>query len=106
LDMTQSADFSAALVEGIAKVASQVANVCVFTAPKDDGVDAELTSVVVEWADSTASLVLNDADADCQQGWVWNANGEIELCAATCEAVKADAGAVVSVSIGCAEILK
>jgi hypothetical protein len=106
LDMTQSTDFTTALVDGLAAIADQVVSVCTFAAPADAAADQDQTAVILEWGDGTAAQVLHDADADCQEGWVWNAAGEIELCAATCAAVKADPGASISVSLGCDELVR
>lgn len=103
-DMTQAPDFSQALAEGLAKIADQVASTCAFAPPAD--IDPSQTAVIVERSDGSAHLILNDADADCGEGWTWNAAGEIELCAATCEALKADPGGKVSVSLGCAELIR
>ena len=105
-DMTQAPDFSQALADGLAKIAVQVASTCAFAAPKGDGIDLATTSVIVERGDGSALRVLNDADAECGEGWMWNAAGEIELCPITCEALKADPGGQVSVSLGCVDLIR
>lgn len=106
LDMTQSADFSAALAEGLAAIADQVASTCVFAAPADKSVDLDEISVILESSDGSAKLIIEDAEGDCSEGWLWNANGEIELCGLTCAGLETDPGAVVSVSLGCTSIIR
>lgn len=106
-DMTQAPDFAAALTEGLAAIADQVAGSCVFQAPDEGNIDLSTASVVVEWGDGSADLVMRDDDADCSsEGWKWNAAGEIELCPATCAKVETTAGSTVSVSLGCTELVR
>ena len=106
LDMTQSADFSAALADGLAAIADQVVSTCVFAAPDSMDFDLEDINVIVEAADGSAKLIIEDAEGDCGEGWSWNAAGEIELCALTCAGLESSPGAVVSVSLGCVELIR
>ncbi len=106
-DMTQSPDFSTALADGLAAISDQVKSTCIFAAPNEVGLDLNATSVIIERSDGSAVLALNDEDGvDCQEGWIWNTAGEIELCPATCASVESDPGAVVSVSLGCEELIR
>lgn len=103
-DMTQAPDFSVVLAEGLAAIADKVSATCTFQmppAPEGESIDPDLTSVMITHSDGTAVLAMHDADADCTEGWVWGADGEIVLCAATCAGIEADPGANVSVSLGC-----
>lgn len=106
LDMTQSADFSAALADGLAAIADQVVSTCVFAAPDSMDFDLEDINVIVEAADGSAKLIIEDAEGDCGEGWSWNAAGEIELCPLTCAGLESSPGAVVSVSLGCVELIR
>jgi len=104
-DMTAALDFSAALADGLASIAEQVVSTCTFAKPTDPSVDLNEIDVIVQLS-SGASAVLEDGMGDCTEGWVWNANGEIELCPQTCATLQADPGGKVSVSFGCGDIIR
>lgn len=103
-DMTQATDFGVALAEGLAAIATQVNESCDFelpAAPDGETIDPDLTNVILDWTDGTSVLVLRDDVDVCTEGWVLRDDGRLELCPTTCEAFKADQGALVSVSLGC-----
>ncbi len=103
-DMSEAPDFSEALTEGLNEIATQVAKTCSFVPPDPgDGktLDPDLTSVIINWTDESSELVLRDDVGECSEGWTWTEDGEIELCEATCETLETDAGAEVTVSLGC-----
>jgi hypothetical protein len=104
MDMTQEPDFAAALTAGLAAVVGQVVNSCTFEvpqAPPGETIDPLLTSMIVSWGDGSTSLVLRDDNGGCVEGWEFDADGNVSLCAATCDRAKADAGATVRLTFGC-----
>ena len=48
------------------------------------------------------TLVLPDGQGTCSEGWSFDASGNVVLCPATCDKVKADATATVELLFGCA----
>jgi hypothetical protein len=108
LDMTTAADFATALSAALADIGTAVVQTCTFTAPDSTAaLDLETTTVLLTRSDQTSVLVLPDADADCALGgWTRGPNDEVILCPATCDMVNADAGAEVSMSIGCNIVIK
>lgn len=104
LDMTQEPDFAGALSEGLARIAGQLIDSCTFQVPEPpDGeeIDANKTNLIVRWGDGKASLILPDNIGDCSDGWKFNDEGDVELCGDTCDEVKLDALASVSLNFGC-----
>jgi len=108
LDMTASSDFAAALGTALADIGTAVVKTCTFTAPENTvQLDLETTTVILTHSDQTSVLILPDADSDCAEGgWTRGPNSEIVLCPVTCDMVNADAGAEVSMSIGCNVVIK
>lgn len=103
LDMTQEPDFGQALVEGLATVVGQIIDTCTFAvppAPDGQTVDPNRTTLIVQ-SSSGASLVKQDNKGDCGDGWRFNAAGQVELCPATCDRIKADSSASVQLMFGC-----
>jgi len=104
MDMTQEEDFGAALRAGLAAIAGQVIDACTFAVPdppNDETIDPALTNLVVTWGSGSSSLYLPDNVGACDVGWTFNAAGQVELCPATCDEVKLDAGATVQLTFGC-----
>jgi len=105
MDMTQEPDFGEALRAGLAAIAGQVVDSCTFAVPDppsdQDVIDPTLTNLVVTWGSGSASLYLPDNVGACDTGWTFNADGQVELCPATCDEVKLDAGATVQLTFGC-----
>lgn len=104
MDMTQEPDFGAALRAGLAAIAGQVVDSCTFAVPEppnNETIDRSLTNLVVTWDDGSASLYLPDNVGDCNTGWTFNDEGQVELCPSTCDEVKLDAGATVQLTFGC-----
>jgi hypothetical protein len=103
MDMTQSADFAAALREGLGSVAQQIAT-CTYAIPTPSNgmvIDTGAVNLIVH--SSTGSvLVLPDGQGGCTEGWTFNTDGSVQLCDATCAAVQADASARVELLFGCA----
>jgi hypothetical protein len=108
LDMTTAPDFAAALGTALAEIGDAVVKTCSFTVPEDvTAFELENTTVIFKRSDQTAALVLPDADGDCAAGgWTRGPSNEVILCPATCDLVNADAGAEVSMSIGCNIVVK
>jgi hypothetical protein len=110
MDMTQEEDFSTALSEGLAAVAGQVVDTCSFVVPEPpqgQTLDPDTTNLIAVWGDGTATAFLRDAEGACDSGWNFDATGtQIELCPASCDQLKAGAGATVRLSFGCENIIK
>lgn len=110
MDMTQEEDFSTALSEGLAAVAGQVVDTCSFVVPEPpegQTLDPDTTNLIAVWGDGTATAFLRDAEGACDTGWNFDATGtQIELCPASCDQLKAGAGATVRLSFGCENIIK
>lgn len=110
LDMTQEANFSAALTEGLAAIVGEVVDTCTFVAPsppEGQTLDPNTLSLIAIWADGTATAFLRDNVGACDAGWNFDDSGEqMVLCPATCDLLKAGQGATVEVSSGCTEIIK
>lgn len=108
LDMTAASDFATALSTALADIGTAVVQTCTFTAPDSTAaLDLETTTVILTRSDQTSVLILPDADSDCAQGgWTRGPNNEVVLCPVTCDMVNADAGAEVSMSIGCNVVIK
>lgn len=106
LDMTQEPDFAAALDEGLKAIAGEIVDTCTFQLPApptpDDEIDPNKTNVIVSWGSGEKALLLRDDIDDCSEGWTFNADGAIELCAASCQRLKSDVGASVDLNFGCA----
>ncbi len=104
LDMTQEPDFAQALSTGLANIAGQIIDSCTFkvpTPPSGQNIDPNKTNLIVRWGDGNASLILQDNVDDCGDGWEFNAAGDVVLCGETCNEVKLDAQASVSLTFGC-----
>ncbi|HYO93615.1 MAG TPA: vWA domain-containing protein [Polyangiaceae bacterium] len=105
MDMTQSADFSQALRDGLADVAGQIAPCSYAFPPPPSGqvLDTNKVNLIVK-SGSQSSLVLRDDVGDCTQGWQLNANQEVVLCPQTCAEVQADASMSVELVFGCGSV--
>jgi hypothetical protein len=110
MDMTQEEDFSTALSEGLAAVAGQVVDTCSFVVPEPpegQTLDPDTTNLIAVWGDGTATAFLRDAEGACDTGWNFDTTGsQIEFCPASCDQLKAGAGATVRLSFGCENIIK
>jgi hypothetical protein len=103
MDMTQAPDFAAALSAGLKSVASQIAS-CVYTVPPPPAgqtINPAAINLIVH-SQGGDTLVLPDGQGACSEGWSFDASGNIVLCPATCDAVKADTTARVELLFGCA----
>lgn len=104
MDMTQEPNFAEALQAGLTSIAGQIIDSCTFAVPEPpDGeeINPDLTNLIITWGSGTNSLILRDDIGTCTDGWQFNAAGEVELCGATCDEVKLDAQASVSLNFGC-----
>lgn len=104
-DMTAEPDFAAALTAGLGKIAGQVSETCTYkvpTPPAGRSINPYATNVIVRWSDGSSSLILRDDDTDCGEGWMKGDGDNIILCPTTCEQVKTDGRAAVTLSFGCA----
>jgi hypothetical protein len=104
MDMTQETDFAQALRDGLASVVGQVVDSCTFAVPappEGETIDANQTNLIINWTNGDSSLILPDNTGDCSEGWQFTATDEVTLCAASCEAIKADSGATVQLTFGC-----
>jgi hypothetical protein len=104
MDMTQEPDFAAALSAGLQSIVGQVVDSCTFVIPappSGETIDPNLTNLIINWTDGSSSLILPDNMGDCAEGWQFSGTDQVTLCAASCDAIKADAGASVQLTFGC-----
>jgi hypothetical protein len=102
MDMTQAPDFASALAAGLSSVATQIAS-CKYTVPTPPAgktIDPAAINLIVH-AQSGDTLVLPDGQGTCSEGWSFDAEGNVVLCPATCDKVKADVSARVELLFGC-----
>lgn len=103
MDMTEEADFGAALAQGLGEVVGQI-NTCTYAVPPPPaGKELDLNAInLIVTAGGESELVLPDGKGSCSEGFQLNADGQIVLCEATCERVQQDSGASVQLLFGCA----
>ena len=104
MDMTQEPDFAQALADGLRSVVGQVVDSCSFaipTPPAGQTVNPNQTNLIITWSNGDSSLILPDGIGDCSEGWQFTGTDQVTLCAASCDAIKADAGARVQLTFGC-----
>ncbi len=102
LDMSEAPDFSAALRAGLAQVIGQIGQ-CTYNVPEPpEGQSLDLTEVnlILETSEG-AKLLLPDTVGECSEGWQFNDQDQVVLCADTCNAVKSDLTARVQLLFGC-----
>ncbi|MFZ5892622.1 MAG: hypothetical protein ACOY0T_16305 [Myxococcota bacterium] len=103
IDLTQAADFSAALRKGLGYISRQIVS-CSYEVPEksDTGeiVNPNLINVIYTPSGGAPTLVEQNANADCRQGWQL-AGGNVVLCPDTCEQIQADAGSKFELLFGC-----
>jgi hypothetical protein len=101
-DMTQVADFGAALRDGLAQIAGQVVS-CSYslpTPPAGKTINPEAVNVVLTANSGSTELVLRDDMGGCTEGWQYT-NNQVVLCDATCNRAKSEAGGRVALHFGC-----
>ncbi len=104
MDMTQAPDFSAALANGLATVVGQVVDSCTFAiplAPDGSTINPNETNLIINWTNGESTLILPDNTGDCSEGWQFTGTDQVTLCAGSCSAIQADAGARVQLTFGC-----
>lgn len=102
MDMTQEENFADALRRGLGSVASQIAS-CTYAIPEPPNgevIDRGKVNLIVQ-SDDGAVLVNPDGQGECTEGWVYDDDGNVQLCPATCSAVQADPSAQVKLLFGC-----
>ena len=120
-DMTRETDFSGALSAALQSIRGQIIDRCTFALPEPPPgtvISTDLTQIIVEWGDGMSSLIQQDEEGDCVDGWrvASNSNSNsnsnededededektISLCQKTCDDVKADGRARIFFSFGC-----
>jgi hypothetical protein len=105
-DMSAEPNFAGALTDGLREITGSVSNPCSFEIPSDaptgTTIDPNKTNVIIEWSSGSAALIIRDDQGDCSEGWRVASNGQLELCGGTCDRIKGDASARVTLSFGCA----
>jgi hypothetical protein len=107
VDVTSAAGTSAAFQQALATIRGQAGTGCSFALPAPPAgktLDINAVNVVYTANGKTETLTYNK---DCTGGTGWHydnlaAPASIQLCQATCDAVKANAGGKVSIAFGCA----
>ncbi|HET9932584.1 MAG TPA: vWA domain-containing protein [Polyangiaceae bacterium] len=105
IDLTQSADFGAALADSLAKIAGAAVQ-CSYELPSPGAgktLDLNAINVVLTGSNGSKTLIARSEDPNCSEGWKLNGN-LVELCSNTCTQAKADTGASLKLMFGCASV--
>jgi Mg-chelatase subunit ChlD len=108
LDMTQAADFGAALTAGLDTIAKRVVVKCLYdvpVAPDGQTIDPNSTNLVYGDGTGASYLVLQNGAETCDKGFHFiNDMTMIEICGSTCEQLTSNAKASLSLLFGCSAI--
>lgn len=106
MDLTTSPDFSKALRDGLAHVASQIA-ACNYELPEPPAgevLDQSRINVILTPGNGKApQLIGPSADAKCSEGWAIK-DGLVTICPKTCEAIQKDEEATLELLFGCVPV--
>jgi hypothetical protein len=84
------------------------ATTCTYLVPVSDGMvfDPNLVNVIYTAADQTQYGVTVNNSATCDFGWHYidDAKTEIEICGSTCDTIKHDSGAQITLWFGCSGV--
>lgn len=107
-DMSVESDFAQGLKQALANITKKVIS-CTYPLPtpkSGESLDPAAVNVVLTRTDGSMALLLKNDQPDCTEGWYYAGGGkEVRLCAASCEAANADAGANLELFFGCASIV-
>ncbi|MFZ5895797.1 MAG: hypothetical protein ACOY0T_32370 [Myxococcota bacterium] len=104
IDLTQSADFGAALRQSLAEIAASVTS-CSYQLPAGLSSDASTLNLVYVAGDGTRTLLRRDASVSCSEGWQLG-DGFVSLCSTACRRIKADPAARIQAFVGCSSAAK
>ncbi|MGC4087614.1 MAG: hypothetical protein QM756_06915 [Polyangiaceae bacterium] len=103
IDLTQAADFSAALRKGLGYISRQVVS-CSYEVPakssSGEDVNPNLVNVIYTPNGGTPVLIEQSPSADCNEGWQLS-GGNVVLCPATCDRIQSDSGSRFELLFGC-----
>jgi hypothetical protein len=105
IDLTTASDFGAALRDGLARIAGQVVSCAYDLPPPPAGktLDPGQINVIYTPTAGGEKAIGRNTSASCDAGWQLNGN-QVQLCQATCDLIKADAGARLELLFGCATV--
>lgn len=102
-DMSVEPDFSAGLQRALASIAGEIIG-CEYSIPPppsaSETVNRDEVNLVITDSSGQSSLILRDADPDCDEGWYYEGD-QVMLCAQTCADVENDPGASLNLTFGC-----
>ena len=102
-DMSVADDFGAALRAALSDITGQIVQ-CSYglpAPPPGETVDLGAVNLIVSPSDGTNKLMLQSGVQDCSQGWYYDDDGRVNLCADSCGDVEADPGASLKLFFGC-----
>jgi hypothetical protein len=104
IDLTEEADFSAALNAALARILGQIVS-CSFELPSPPaGEELNLSQINVIYSPGGGApeeLVGRDDSPECTEGWQLDASSRVVLCPATCEKVQSNPQGQVELLFGC-----
>jgi hypothetical protein len=103
IDLTQAADFSVALRQGLGFVTRQILS-CEYEVPSmgltGEPINQNQINVFFTPAAGSRGVVKRDENADCTDGWQLK-NGFVTLCPTACDRLKTDSLATLEIEYGC-----
>lgn len=103
IDLTQAADFSVALRQGLGFVTRQILS-CEYEVPSEglrgEPINQDQINVFLTPAAGSRGVVKRDQNSDCANGWQLQ-NGFVTLCPSTCDQLKSDSLATLEIEYGC-----
>lgn len=103
IDLTQAADFSAALRRGLGYISRQIIS-CSYEVPTQsttgEPVNPNLVNAIYTPSGGVPTLIAQNPAADCDEGWQL-VNGTVVLCPATCDRIQSDVGSKFELLFGC-----
>jgi hypothetical protein len=104
IDLTEEADFSAALNAALARILGQIVS-CSFELPSPPaGEELNLSQINVIYSPGGGApeeLIGRDDSSGCSDGWQLDASDRVVLCPATCERVQSNPAGRVELLFGC-----
>jgi hypothetical protein len=104
IDLTEEADFAAALNAALARILGQIVS-CSFELPSPPpGEELNLSQINVIYSPGNGApeeLIGRDDSSACSDGWQLDSSDRVVLCPAACERVQSDPGGRVELLFGC-----
>lgn len=102
-DMSTEQDFGQGLQRALAAITGQIVS-CSYAIPAPppgETVDPDLVNLVAAFSTGSKYALLRSSDSSCSEGWFYDEEGHVALCADSCDLVRSDAGAALRLLFGC-----